>query len=67
MLSFYFLFSCTESSDDVRFRKLKAEAGEKLEGVYHHLMQAGVDRSESERQAKLEETLQNLQRIFPGW
>ena len=49
------------------FSKLEAEAGEKLEGVYQQLMQAGVDRNESERETKLKETLTNLQRIFPGW
>ena len=29
-------------------------------------MQAGFDQKESEREAKLKETLANLQRIFPG-
>ena len=47
-------------------RKLEAEADEKLQSVYHQLMQAGVDRNESERETKLKETLVNLQRIFPG-
>lgn len=63
-------FSWIGSADGVRFcvcRKLEAEAGQKLEGVYQQLMQAGVDRNESEREMKLKETLANLQRIFPGW
>jgi hypothetical protein len=38
-------------------RKLEAEGGEKLEGVYHQLMQAGVDRNESERETRLKDTL----------
>jgi structural maintenance of chromosome 1 len=29
-------------------------------------MQAGFDQKETEREAKLKETLANLQRIFPG-
>jgi hypothetical protein len=48
-------------------RRLEAEAGEKLEGVYHQLMQAGVDRNESERETRLKDSLVNLQRIFPSW
>jgi structural maintenance of chromosome 1 len=47
-------------------RKLEAETGEKLEGVHHQLLQAGVDRNESEREVRFKETLANLQRIFPG-
>ncbi|KAL4072467.1 RecF/RecN/SMC [Scleroderma yunnanense] len=46
--------------------RLEAETNEKLADVYHRLLQAGVDRTESEREAKLKETLANLQRIFPG-
>ena len=29
-------------------------------------MQAGFDQKETEREAKMKETLSNLQRIFPG-
>lgn len=58
MCIFFFVCVC---------RKLEAETAEKLEGVYQQLMQAGVDRNESERETKLKETLANLQRIFPGW
>lgn len=47
-------------------RKLEAEADEKLQSVYQQLLQAGVDRNESEREIRLKETLANLQRIFPG-
>ena len=34
--------------------------------VHNKLLQAGVDQKESEREAKMKETLSNLQRIFPG-
>lgn len=47
-------------------RKLQVEADEKLQKVYHDLLQAGVDKHETEKEAKLKETLSNLQRIFPG-
>jgi structural maintenance of chromosome 1 len=46
--------------------RLETETNEKLADVYHRLLQAGVDRNESEREAKLKETLSSLQRIFPG-
>ena len=47
-------------------RKLEAEIDEKLQKVYQDLLQAGVDRNESEKEARLKETIANLQRIFPG-
>lgn len=47
-------------------RKLEAEIDEKLQKVFRELLQAGVDKVETEREAKLKETLANLQRIFPG-
>ncbi|GLB42404.1 putative structural maintenance of chromosomes protein [Lyophyllum shimeji] len=34
--------------------------------LHGQLLQAGVDRNESEREVRLQETLANLQRIFPG-
>lgn len=34
--------------------------------IYQELLQASVDRQESEKEAKLKETLANLSRIFPG-
>lgn len=48
------------------YRKLEAEADEKLQNVYQQLLQAGVDRNESEREVRLKETLTSLQRLFPG-
>ncbi|KAG1770008.1 RecF/RecN/SMC [Suillus occidentalis] len=46
--------------------RLETETNEKLADVYQRLLQAGVDRNESEREARLKETLASLQRIFPG-
>ena len=48
------------------FRKLNVEGDEKLQNIYHQLLQAGADRHESDREAKLKETLASLQGIFPG-
>ena len=45
---------------------MEQEIGEKLNETAAKLLQAGVDRSESEREAKLRDTLQSLQKIFPG-
>jgi len=45
---------------------LDAEVDEKLQNVYQQLLQAGVDKHESEREVRLKETLASLQRIFPG-
>lgn len=53
-------------SERTRISRLEMETNEKLADVYHRLLQAGVDRTESEREVKLKETLSNLQRIFPG-
>jgi structural maintenance of chromosome 1 len=51
---------------DYLFRKLHVEADEKLQNIYHQLLQAGADKHESDREAKLKETLASLQGIFPG-
>ena len=42
------------------------QANEKLGKVQTELMQMNIDQRESERETKARETLQNLQRIFPG-
>lgn len=34
--------------------------------MHNKLLQAGVDQKETEREARMKETLANLQRIFPG-
>lgn len=47
-------------------RQLEAQANEQLRNVYDQLLQAGVDKHESERETKLKETLVNLQRLLPG-
>ena len=46
--------------------QLEQELNEKLNDIYHQLLQASVDRQESEKEARLKETLTNLSRIFPG-
>ncbi|KAF8650227.1 hypothetical protein AX16_005342 [Volvariella volvacea WC 439] len=55
-----------QQAERTRISNLQAEAEEKLTNVYQQLLQAGVDKNESEREAKLKETLASLQRIFPG-
>jgi chromosome segregation ATPase len=45
---------------------LEAEVNEKLGDVYQKLLQAGFDKTQSEKEAKLKETLTSLQRLFPG-
>lgn len=44
----------------------ETEINERLQDTYHKLLQAGADRRENEREAKLKETLASLKRIFPG-
>ena len=46
--------------------KLQVEADEKLQKIYQQLLQAGVEKQESEKETKMKETIANLQRIFPG-
>ncbi|KAF8156010.1 condensin complex subunit SMC1 [Crassisporium funariophilum] len=55
-----------QQAERSRVSKLQVEADEKLQSVYHQLLQAGVDKHESERETKMKETLSNLQRLFPG-
>ena len=56
----------TQAFAHVLYRQLETEINEKLLDVHNKLLQAGVDQKESEREAKLKETLASLQRIFPG-
>lgn len=44
----------------------ETEINERLQKTYNQLLQAGVDRRESEREKKLKETLAGLKRVFPG-
>lgn len=44
----------------------ETEINERLQETYQKLLQAGVDKRESEREAKLKETLVSLKRLFPG-
>ncbi|KAL5522775.1 hypothetical protein ACEPAG_8793 [Sanghuangporus baumii] len=55
-----------QQSEFARISQLETELNEKLTECHEKLLQAGVDRKESERDARLKETLANLQRIFPG-
>jgi structural maintenance of chromosome 1 len=50
----------------IRIRQKETEINERLQDVFNKLLQAGVDKSESQREAKLKETLSNLKRVFPG-
>ncbi|KAG7094864.1 hypothetical protein E1B28_005672 [Marasmius oreades] len=55
-----------QASERQRIRQLEEQTNEKLQRVFQDLLQAGVERGESERERRLKETLENLQRIFPG-
>jgi structural maintenance of chromosome 1 len=50
----------------MRIRQKETEINERLQDVFNKLLQAGVDKQESQREAKLKETLSNLKRVFPG-
>ncbi|KLO14413.1 cohesin complex subunit psm1 [Schizopora paradoxa] len=55
-----------QQSEFARISQLETELAEKLSDTHDKLLQAGVDRRETERDAKLKETFAALQRIFPG-
>ncbi|KAF9817733.1 hypothetical protein IEO21_03282 [Rhodonia placenta] len=55
-----------QQAERTRISKLETEINEKLVDVHNKLLQAGVDQKETEREARMKETLANLQRIFPG-
>ncbi|TFK73385.1 condensin complex subunit SMC1 [Pluteus cervinus] len=55
-----------QQAERTRISNLEAEAEEKLTKIYQDLLQAGVDRNESEKEARFRETLASLQRVFPG-
>ena len=55
-----------QQAERTRISRLETEINEKLVDVHNKLLQAGVDQKESEREVRLKETLQSLQRIFPG-
>lgn len=44
----------------------ETEINERLQETLNKLLQAGVDKRESERETKLKDTIQSLRRIFPG-
>ncbi|WWD15974.1 hypothetical protein CI109_100398 [Kwoniella shandongensis] len=49
-----------------RINMRETELNERLQDTYNKLLQAGVDKRETEREAKLKETLASLKRVFPG-
>ncbi|WVQ78324.1 hypothetical protein IAT38_000409 [Cryptococcus sp. DSM 104549] len=53
-------------SERHRINMRETEINERLQDTYHKLLQAGVDKRENEREAKLKETLASLKRVFPG-
>ncbi|KAJ6560360.1 condensin complex subunit SMC1 [Mycena capillaripes] len=55
-----------QQSERTKIKQLEAQANEQLQNIYAQLLQAGVDKHESERETKLKETLASLQRLFPG-
>jgi structural maintenance of chromosome 1 len=44
----------------------ETEINEKLQDTYHKLLQANVDKRETERESKLKDVLASLKRVFPG-
>lgn len=44
----------------------ETEVNERLQDTYNKLLQAGVDKRETEREARLKDTLASLKRVFPG-
>ncbi|WVF72212.1 hypothetical protein IAT40_007024 [Kwoniella sp. CBS 6097] len=53
-------------SERNRISMRETEINERLQETYHKLLQAGVDKRESEREVRLKETLASLKRVFPG-
>ncbi|WWC89989.1 uncharacterized protein L201_004919 [Kwoniella dendrophila CBS 6074] len=49
-----------------RINMRETEINERLQETYNKLLQAGVDKRETEREAKLKETIASLKRVFPG-
>jgi hypothetical protein len=58
--------SSRRETDELSLSQTEAELNEKLKEVMNKLLQAGADKQESERDAKLKETLAVLKRTFPG-
>ena len=54
------------AAERTRLKQLEDETTQKLGDLHQKLLQAGVDQRESEREAKLKDTLAALQRVFPG-
>ncbi|KIY53050.1 condensin complex subunit SMC1 [Fistulina hepatica ATCC 64428] len=56
----------SQQAERTRIRQLEDQIAEKLSNVHDQLLQAGVDKHESEKEVKLKETIASLQRVFPG-
>ncbi|ORY27190.1 hypothetical protein BCR39DRAFT_538898 [Naematelia encephala] len=54
------------AAERTRISMKETEINEKLQDTYIKLLQAGVDKRESEREVKLRDAITNLKRIFPG-
>ncbi|CAK5262899.1 unnamed protein product [Mycena citricolor] len=55
-----------QQSERTKISQLEAQSNEQLQHIYNQLVQAGVDKHESEKEIKLKETLSSLQRLFTG-
>ncbi|KAK4689768.1 structural maintenance of chromosome 1, partial [Tremellales sp. Uapishka_1] len=53
-------------AERVRISQAETILNERLQETYHQLLQAGVDKRETEREARLKEALASLKRVFPG-
>lgn len=49
-----------------RLNQLEIECNEKLAEIVNRLLQARVDKHQSEKTIKFKETLDTLRRLFPG-
>jgi structural maintenance of chromosome 1 len=56
----------TSIRSDQIHSQLEKQANEQLSTVYQQLLQAGVDKNESDREIKLKEVIASLQRVFTG-
>ncbi len=54
------------SSERAKLQQAETETAESLRNVMERLLQAKIDREESEREIKLRTTVESLKRMFPG-
>lgn len=48
------------------YRRIEIELNEKLQKLHDQLREAAQDSNETAKEAKMKDTLANLQRLFPG-